>query len=61
LTGFLFGGSPPDWVLCCREDGRLTRCVSATRNIADAKEKTISNETRLDAAYRAITQMRMAA
>ncbi|MGB5740745.1 MAG: hypothetical protein WBM54_15490 [Woeseia sp.] len=34
---------------------------SAARNLADAKEKTISNETRLDAAYRAITQMCMAA
>ena len=30
---------------------------SAARSIADARQQAISNETRLDAAYRAITQL----
>lgn len=34
---------------------------SANRNIADARQKSISPETRLDAAYRAITQLSMIA
>jgi len=34
---------------------------SAKRSIADAKQKSISPETRLDAAYRAITQLSMVA
>lgn len=34
---------------------------SAERSIADAKQKSISPETRLDAAYRAITQLSMVA
>jgi len=34
---------------------------SAERSIADAKQKSISSETRLDAAYRAITQLCMVA
>lgn len=38
--------------------GRLLK--SARRAIEDASEVTISNETRLDAAYRAITQICMA-
>ena len=34
---------------------------SAERSIADAKQDSISRETRLDAAYRAITQLSMVA
>ena len=34
---------------------------SAERSIADARQKSISSETRLDAAYRAITQLCMVA
>lgn len=34
---------------------------AATRSIADAKVDSVSNETRLDAAYRAISQLCMAA
>ena len=34
---------------------------SAERSIADAKQKSISSDTRLDAAYRAITQLCMVA
>ena len=34
---------------------------AAERSTADAKEESISNETRLDAAYRAISQLCMAA
>jgi hypothetical protein len=34
---------------------------SAERSIADAKQESISPETRLDAAYRAITQLSMVA
>lgn len=34
---------------------------SAERSIADARQESISPETRLDAAYRAITQLSMVA
>jgi hypothetical protein len=34
---------------------------SATRSISDARQESISSETRLDAAYRAITQLCMVA
>jgi hypothetical protein len=40
---------------------QLGRLLSAAkRSLTDAEETTISNETRLDAAYRAITQLCMA-
>ena len=42
-----------------RQLGKLLE--AAERGIADAKEESISNETRLDAAYRAISQLCMAA
>ena len=42
--------------------GQVHRMItSAARSIADARQESISSETRLDAAYRAITQLCMVA
>lgn len=59
LANLLKTGQLKEHPADAKEIGRLL--AAAQRSLADARAKTISAETRFDAAYRAITQVGLAA